>query len=472
MNIQDNEINVEEIMRKIRENIRRKRATGYHRLDLNLTIGYPLISSDINDAIQCDFSNINSNWDIHNNSYLISSHRPLIGKFLVKGRQIVNGEIRRFIDPVLFQQTEFNASTVRLLNYSLPKIEELKNQLSLQRQELSKGILQQDEKFSHITSQFKDEIIQKIIQQDEKFSHIISQFKDEITQKIVQQDEIINIDIQNYIDTNFKEIFSQVDKNLQLQMGFVHILEERIQKNLSQKNYVQDSVTPVDVNYFQFEERFRGSREMIKQRQLEFLPYFKNCSHVLDIGCGRGEFLEILRDNNIGGIGIDIDANMIAYCKSRHFVVKQGDAIAYLETLDNESLDGIFIDQVVEHFESTYLLQLLSLCYKKLKLGYYIVIETVNPLSFISFINFYIDLTHKRPVHPESLQYLLITLGFRECDKRFFSPVSDESKLKKFEWTADMGETGRKNIDVYNHNVEILNSILFGEQDYAVIGKK
>jgi hypothetical protein len=171
-------------------------------------------------------------------------------------------------------------------------------------------------------------------------------------------------------------------------------------------------------------------------------------------------------------MGVDSDPDMVAYCHSRQLDVENSDAIAYLETLEDKSLDGIFIDQVVEHLEPDYLIRLLALCYQKMKFGYHIVVETVNPLSFISFANFYIDMTHKRPVHPETLQYLVSAAGFRECEKIFFSPVSNEGRLKKIEGAVGMNENERKNVEVYNHNVERLNSVLFGAQDYAVVGKK
>jgi O-antigen chain-terminating methyltransferase len=140
--------------------------------------------------------------------------------------------------------------------------------------------------------------------------------------------------------------------------------------------------------------------------------------------------------------------------------------------LEDKSVDGIFIDQVVEHLEPEYLFRLLALCYQKLKFGYYIVIETVNPQSFVSFVNFYIDLTHKRPLHPQTLQFLVSAAGFRENDKKFFSPVSDNSRLKMITDTSELDAPSRKNAEVYNHNIEMLNSILFGPQDYAVIAKK
>ena len=72
------------------------------------------------------------------------------------------------------------------------------------------------------------------------------------------------------------------------------------------------------------------------------------------------------------------------------------------------------------------MVKLLGLCYKKMKYGHHIVVETVNPLSFYSLANFYIDLTHVRPVHPETLRFLLRAVGFREVEARFFLPVPDE----------------------------------------------
>ena len=125
----------------------------------------------------------------------------------------------------------------------------------------------------------------------------------------------------------------------------------------------------------------------------------------------------------------------------------QSDAISYLEAQEDKSLDGIFIDQVVEHLEAGYR-PASGLCHQNLKFGYFIVVETVNPLSFVSFVNFYIDLTHKRPVHPETLQFLLSAAGFRESEKKFFSPVSDQSRLKKIAVTTEMGEDAQNSFDV------------------------
>ena len=261
------------------------------------------------------------------------------------------------------------------------------------------------------------------------------------------------------------------------------ILQERLQIKdriiTGQENQFNDylfegpkQIPSEEFNYLLFEDQFRGSQDAIKHRQEIFLPYFVNSSNVLDIGCGRGEFLELLKENNIGSRGVEIDAVMVASCRARLLEVQQMDAVAYLKTLDDGSLDGIFIDQVVEHLEPRYLIHLLSLCYQKLKPESTIIIETVNPLSFYSFANFYIDISHKRPVHPETLQFLMSAAGFRECEKKFFSPVSDEGRLQKIQDTPGLHEPVRENIALYNHNIDILNSLLFGAQDYAIIAKK
>jgi len=454
--IRDDEINVEEIMAKIRENIRRKQVAGELPPDPDSVIGShskncPAGESD--DAMQRDLSYINTNWDIHNNSYFISSHHPHIGKFLVKGRQLVHAEICRYIDPMISRQTDFNASTVRIINLASQRYAEL----TLHQEELETAF------FS-----FKQE-------SDKKIADSITESKSELNSKFALTTKELNrvkSELDSKIEFTIKERITQMDQDIHARAWLAHVLEDRVQKELVQKSAPLASTAKENTNYFLFEERFRGSREDIKHRQLAFLPYFEKCSRVLDIGCGRGEFLEILKNHDIGGIGVDSDPDMVAYCHSRQLEVVHSDAITYLETLEDRTLDGIFIDQVVEHLEPDYLIRLIALCHQKIKFGYHIVVKTVNPLSFVSFVNFYIDMTHKRPVHPETLQYLLSAAGFRECEKKFFSPVSDEGRLKKIKWTAEMNETESKNYDVYNHNVELLNTVLFGTQDYAVVGKK
>ena len=470
--ILDSEINVEEVISNIRDNVLKRECESAERS-------------------QRDQNYLHENWDIHNNNYKISSHHSAIGKFLIMGRQMVHEEVRRYIDPVISKQTEFNASVASIISRTSQKCEELDWYLSELEKTYSIFQLESDKKIEDGIATTKKDLYLKIElackKQDESleiirnefnvsqrlfFEKIRSEFNAEFDKRILEQEHEFTIEVDEKIRTRVRELLLQIDHDIHDRSWLAHVLEERIKKGQEQECSLTLSGSKDEGTYFLFEERFRGSREDIKQRQLAFIPYFDKCSRVLDIGCGRGEFLEILKNHDIGGIGVDSDPDMVAYCHSRQLDVVQSDAISFLETLADKSLDGVFISQVVEHLDSNYLFRLLVLCYQKLKFGYHIVVETVNPLSFSSFVNFYIDLTHKKPVHPETLQYLLGAAGFRECEKKFFSPISEESRLKKIEEMAEMNATERKNVGTYNHNVEILNSVLFGAQDYAVIGKK
>jgi hypothetical protein len=115
--IHDDEINIEEITEKIREKIRIRQEAGEQRTDseFNSTSDPKHVMDPSNDPIGRDLIYIKANWDIHNNNYFISSHRPYIGNFVVKGRQLIHGEVRRYVDPIISRQTEFNASSARSL---------------------------------------------------------------------------------------------------------------------------------------------------------------------------------------------------------------------------------------------------------------------------------------------------------------------------------------------------------------------
>ncbi|OEU43924.1 hypothetical protein BGV40_01310 [Methanosarcina sp. Ant1] len=453
----EREINVEEIMGKIRESIReRKELAGFPVSDTgDLQRGPSVHIGDSN--IQRDLEYVNSNWDTKNNSYFISSHRPVVGKFLIRSREMVNGEIKRYVDPIFWKQTEFNGSTVRLLNYTAGKFNHYNNEIEQLRSEIDFGM-----------KKLRPEVEDKIEQLRPEFEDRIEHLKSEFDNKIGE----LRPEINNTIRSEVNSIVTSMKLEIENMAWLASIIESKAKERHKKQEIETSDTENFDINYFRFEEQFRGSREDIKQRQLNFINYFTGCSNVLDIGCGRGEFLELLKDLGIGGKGIDIDDTMVDYCLSKGLNVEQEEAISYLKKLEDKSLDGIFIDQVVEHLEPDYLINLLQLCFQKLKYGYYIFVETVNPLSLVSFANFYIDMTHKKPIHPETLKFLLTSVGFRDLDTKFLSPVSEEARLQKVPINSGVEEWVKNYLGTYNQNIEKLNNILYGAQDYAVIGKK
>ena len=221
--------------------------------------------------------------------------------------------------------------------------------------------------------------------------------------------------------------------------------------------------------YVGFEDRFRGSSDDIRQRVAEYLPFFQGARDVLDIGCGRGEFLALLRDQGITARGIDINGSMVDVCRQQGLDVTEGDALAYLRTQPDGSLGGLFAAQVVEHLEPRYLTLLLDAAFDKLRPGSTIVLETINPACWFAFFESYIrDITHVRPIHPDTLTYLLIATGFQHVDVRYRAPYPEHDKLQRLAPHASLGDA----VDTLNANVERLNGLLFTWLDYAAVGRR
>jgi 2-polyprenyl-3-methyl-5-hydroxy-6-metoxy-1,4-benzoquinol methylase len=221
--------------------------------------------------------------------------------------------------------------------------------------------------------------------------------------------------------------------------------------------------------YVGFEDRFRGSQELIRARQIEYLPYFQGASDVLDIGCGRGEFLELLREKGVTGRGLDVNHEMVEVCLARGLNVSEGDALSYLQQQPDSSLGGLIALQVVEHLEPSYLMEMLDVAYHKLRPGSHLILETINVASWYAFFSSYIrDLTHVRPLHPDTLSYLLTASGFQRVSVRYSAPFPQDEKLQPFPSIG--GATPGPEADVFNANVDKLNSLLFTNLDYAAIG--
>ncbi len=228
-----------------------------------------------------------------------------------------------------------------------------------------------------------------------------------------------------------------------------------------------------DTLYLSFEDLHRGNRKEIMERQKGYLPYFQGCRNVLDIGCGRGEFLELLRKEGIPAKGIDINATMVAACRDRGLDADEADAVTHLSESEPGRYDGIFCAQVIEHLSWESLLTLLKLSYEKLPQGGKLIMETINPQSLSVFCGaFYLDPTHTKPVHPLTLQFACKAIGFSTADLLYTSPYPDEMKLQEVDFFRRTGDVSDKLINVLNNNVVQLNELLYGPQDYAVLAIK
>ena len=189
---------------------------------------------------------------------------------------------------------------------------------------------------------------------------------------------------------------------------------------------------------------------------------------MLDVGCGRGEFLDLLKAAGISGRGLDLNHEMVEVCRARGLDVAEADVVTYLEGLPDASLGGLFAAQVVEHLQPAYLLRFLELAHHKLRPGAPMVLETLNPACWVAFFESYIrDITHVWPLHPETLRYLVLASGFTTARIELRSPVPPEDRLQPI---AAAGAAADDLVETFNANVEKLNARMFTHLDYAIVG--
>ncbi len=483
----DKGTNVDDVMRKIKESIKIRQAvnasTKTEDTSDSETKGDALHETEN----RKEWEYINSNWNIQNNNYFISSHRRILGKPLIKGRELVHGEVQRYIDPSLWKQREFNSCIVRILNGISERLGRVDDRIAQSQSAISDQV---NDRIAQSQSAISDQVNDRITQSQSAISDQVndriaqsqSAISDQVNDRIAQSQSAISDQVNDRIAQSQSKVYSDIgeqvrsvilamNKDIENRAWLAGILEEKIAKSKEKRSDEMLSSQVKGLNYFIFEDRFRGSRNDTKAKQLKFVKYFEGCKNVLDIGCGRGEFLELLKDNGISGHGIDIDEDMVRYCRSRDLNVEKLDAVSYLNQLEDKSLDGIFIDQVVEHLDPDYLIKMIDLCYIKMLFGAYIIMETVNPLSLLSLADFYMDMSHKRPVHPETLKFLMSAAGFRETVAQFYEPAVEDGRLRYID-ADELAEKERSLADIINRNTDMLNNMIFGPRDYAAIGKK
>jgi O-antigen chain-terminating methyltransferase len=211
---------------------------------------------------------------------------------------------------------------------------------------------------------------------------------------------------------------------------------------------------PLAIDLARFALCFRGSEEYVKAGQIHYLPSFDGCQSVLDIGCGRGEFLEIMREANIPAVGIDLSQESIAICRLKGLEAETADLFTYLAGLPEESLDGIFCAQVVEHLPPERLPEMIRLCSSRLMRNGVLVIETPNPECLAIFAtHFYLDPTHARPVPHPLLAFYLEEYGVGVVEVRKLAPAVES-------------------MPSLDSLPEAFREAFFGGLDYAIIGKK
>jgi O-antigen chain-terminating methyltransferase len=214
----------------------------------------------------------------------------------------------------------------------------------------------------------------------------------------------------------------------------------------------------LDALYAAFEDHFRGEREEVKRRLRVYLPILKEAKiseGVLDIGCGRGEWLELLKGTGIKGRGVDRNRVFIDQCRRLDLDVTEEDALVYLKGLPEQSLNAVTSFHLVEHLPFETLIKLLDESVRVLKSGGLLILETPDPQNFIvGSYNFYADPTHRNPIPSPTLQFLLESRG-----------LSRIKVMKLRPWDA-------AKIEGDSEIIKRFNEYFYSAPDYGIIGWK
>lgn len=422
-------VDVARLMEEIRARVRERKASGFYseeevrritQMELELVSSAPVLG----DELEQQLARLNDGWDVAAEP-TITSHRPGVGALIVAVKKLLRRLTRPYITLILARQVDFNADLLQLLNaFVLPvrdvtrRLEEghlgLQERLAVEHGERQRGQRDLAERLATLTT---------------RVEHLQAELE---RQRVPAAGELPPV--------------SAVPPGL-------------------------GALPPAA--YVRFEDRHRGSREEIQHRQRAYLDLFAGAAPVLDVGCGRGEFLELCRDAGIEARGIDLDPGMVARCREAGLAVEQAEALAHLGALPEGSLGGIFCAQVIEHLPAEALVALVRLAFRALRPGGVLLCETPNPACLTVFSGaFYVDLTHVKPIHPEAARFVLEAAGFRDVEVRFVNPVPPEGKLQRLEPLWYLRRYEEAFLAQINDNLERLNQLLWGAQDYAVIGRR
>jgi SAM-dependent methyltransferase len=214
----------------------------------------------------------------------------------------------------------------------------------------------------------------------------------------------------------------------------------------------------IDEFYAAFENQFRGLSADITAGFKFYLPYLEDAgiqTDILDLGCGRGDWLRLLRDHKLEASGVEINPTLVEQCRTAGLKVVEDDILGYLRSLPKKSLSAVTGFHLIEHLPFETLILLINEIARVLKPKGLLIFESPNPENLVvAACNFYADPTHQRPVFPHTLTYLLGHNGFDNIRLEFLHPVEDSPY------------TDHKGV------LQALDTWFYGPRDFAVIGSK
>jgi O-antigen chain-terminating methyltransferase len=322
--------------------------------------------------------------------------------------------VSRALDWHVREQVEFNRATMACVQATLEAMGELSRSVAdLQKlsDEWRRGI-EERRSASEIhllrtVSELQSAFHLRASLVEQNFRESVRRQHDDFTHELDRR----TLDIQKRLWQDMEKIRGEYDRLIHTEL---RLLRQKLGTVALTPPVTTPAQEPPDIDWAGFSEQFRGSEDKIREHQRCYVARFTGASgEVLDIGCGRGEFLEAAKAAGLAARGIDQSHESVALCRSKGLDVEQGDMFAYLESLADGSLGGAYCAQVVEHLPPAAVPRLVKLLAQKLRLGALVAIETPNPECLAIFAtHFYLDPTHTRPVPAPLLRFYLESAGF------------------------------------------------------------
>ena len=241
--------------------------------------------------------------------------------------------------------------------------------------------------------------------------------------------------------------------------------------NVQLATFADEADHLLDAMYVTFEDRFRGDRADIKQRVAVYLPLIEAArvgtpdAPIVDIGCGRGEWLELLKERGLTARGVDLNRIMVNECRERGCEVAEAEALQYLRELPDNCLGAVTGMHIIEHLPLPILIALLDESLRVLRPGGLAIFETPNPENLVvGACNFYMDPTHRNPLPPVMVEYLVEARGFVQVEIRRWQQGLQDS--------LQFLQTGSPGAAELNPLIQMIKEHYFAAPDYAVIGHK
>jgi SAM-dependent methyltransferase len=432
------DVDVARIMSDIRSEIARKREAGLYPPEVLEEFDAAVSSTGKEDALSTALMTVRQSAGF-TTAVTTDSELPVVAPVAASFKKAIRGSVRWYINGILQQVERFAASVVYALRLTSDRVRELETGAG----ELDASL--------------------------ESVKGGISSLEATVKSIETERDSVRARDRLPIIERAVRGLRERLEASPVEGSGRSR---EQAGRGTSPEVVDRSDLADHSVDYVDFENCFRGPEEEIRRRQADYVDYFRDLpGAVVDVGCGRGEFLTLLTEASIQCYGVDRHPDMVGRCKEQGLSAVVGDALDHLASIEPGTLGGIFSAQMIEHLDVTDVPRFFELAAQALAPGGRCVVETLNPRSlFVFSAAFYVDLGHLRPLHPYTLQFLAEKAGFVEVQVDYVSPPPDDLRPSKIEATGDARLDGI--IESINENFKRLDDVIFGAQDYAIVATR